>query len=203
MKKEKKTGFFGDLGDPNNPINIFEKGETKFCPNCGAKIDVKAEICPKCGMRVKAPKREVKNPWLAVVLSLLIVGFIGLVIIGSLSPDYTSTQNNVQPSSSGSWHWVTSFKGKGNQDTDSFCILGKKARITVIIDNRSSSRAHPTVELKSEEGDYLGPGLSIFVRGHDTVKRQRIYSDLHEGMYFISVFDFSGVDWRISVEDCF
>ena len=112
MKKEKETGFFGDLGDPNNPINILgdgekissksdlgdtnnpinilEKGngekissETKFCSNCGAKIDVKAEICPKCGVRVRAPKAKVKNPWLAMVLSLLIVG-LGQIYNGQI-----------------------------------------------------------------------------------------------------------------------
>jgi len=30
--------------------------KTKFCVNCGAEIDAKAEICPKCGVRVaRAP----------------------------------------------------------------------------------------------------------------------------------------------------
>ena len=28
--------------------------DKKFCSNCGAEIDAKAEICPKCGVRVKA-----------------------------------------------------------------------------------------------------------------------------------------------------
>ena len=88
MKKEKKTGFFGDLGDPNNPINIFEKGngefekgngeeissETKFCSNCGAKIDAKAEICPKCGVRVRDVEMKTRSPGLAAVLSFFILG---------------------------------------------------------------------------------------------------------------------------------
>lgn len=28
--------------------------ETKYCSNCGAEIDAKAEICPKCGVRVES-----------------------------------------------------------------------------------------------------------------------------------------------------
>ena len=92
MKKEKKTGFSSDLGDPNNPINIFEgdkevkiSSETKFCSNCGAKIDVKAEICPKCGVRVKvkAPIVAMKSPGLAAVLSFLIVG-LGQIYNGEI-----------------------------------------------------------------------------------------------------------------------
>ena len=90
MKKEKKTGFFGDLGDPNNPINIFEgdnevkiPSETKFCSNCGAEIDKGAEICPKCGVRVKAPTVGVKSPGLAAVLSFFIVG-LGQIYNGQI-----------------------------------------------------------------------------------------------------------------------
>jgi hypothetical protein len=29
--------------------------KTKFCVNCGAEIDARAEICPKCGVRVALP----------------------------------------------------------------------------------------------------------------------------------------------------
>jgi zinc ribbon protein len=29
--------------------------KTKFCVNCGAEIDARAEICPKCGVRVAPP----------------------------------------------------------------------------------------------------------------------------------------------------
>jgi RNA polymerase subunit RPABC4/transcription elongation factor Spt4 len=29
-------------------------GLSKYCQNCGAEIDVRAEICPKCGVRVIA-----------------------------------------------------------------------------------------------------------------------------------------------------
>ncbi len=29
---------------------------TKFCKDCGEKINAKAEICPKCGVRQEQPK---------------------------------------------------------------------------------------------------------------------------------------------------
>ena len=49
---------------------------TKFCANCGAEIDIKAEICPKCGVRqsnINSQSSD-KNVWVALVLSLLVVG---------------------------------------------------------------------------------------------------------------------------------
>jgi TM2 domain-containing membrane protein YozV len=56
--------------------------ETKFCSNCGAEIDKKAEICPKCGVRIKPPV-EIKNPGLAGVLSFFIVG-LGQIYNGQI-----------------------------------------------------------------------------------------------------------------------
>lgn len=67
--------------------------ETKFCPNCGAEIDINAEICPKCGVRVmEAPKsaprteyvvRNEKNAGLAAVLSFFIPG-LGQIYNGEI-----------------------------------------------------------------------------------------------------------------------
>lgn len=51
--------------------------ETKFCTNCGEKIDIKAEICPKCGVRqavTGSVKKERKEPWLAALASFFIPG---------------------------------------------------------------------------------------------------------------------------------
>lgn len=69
--------------------------ETKFCSNCGAEIDKKAEICPKCGVRVEplrpqieaAPKAE--KPTAAFVLSLIagvliLIGGIGYAYLGAI-----------------------------------------------------------------------------------------------------------------------
>jgi TM2 domain-containing membrane protein YozV len=68
--------------------------ENKYCTNCGAEIDEKAEICPKCGVRQAEPGayRETrtnqggyqqKNPVLALILSLIIVG-VGQVYNGQI-----------------------------------------------------------------------------------------------------------------------
>ncbi|HHT18487.1 MAG: zinc ribbon domain-containing protein [Euryarchaeota archaeon] len=63
--------------------------ETKYCSNCGAQIDAKAEICPKCGVRQHyvpfhpAQSHEIKSPGLAAVLSALWVG-LGQIYNGEI-----------------------------------------------------------------------------------------------------------------------
>ena len=47
----------------------------KFCVNCGAEIDDKAEICPKCGVRQMAIDRKSK---MAAVLLAWFLGGIGI-----------------------------------------------------------------------------------------------------------------------------
>lgn len=67
-----------------------DERKTKFCVNCGAKIDVKAEICPKCGVRVAPPPAplrgeyvERKSSGIAAVLSFLFVG-LGQIYNGEI-----------------------------------------------------------------------------------------------------------------------
>ena len=59
--------------------------KTKFCPNCGAKIDAKAEICPNCGVRVKPIPVyiEKKSSGIAAVLSFLFTG-LGQIYNGQI-----------------------------------------------------------------------------------------------------------------------
>lgn len=67
--------------------------KTKFCSNCGAEIDARAEICPKCGVRVAPPPpptsnpptvmAERKNEGLSAVLSFLFVG-LGQIYNGQI-----------------------------------------------------------------------------------------------------------------------
>ena len=63
---------------------------TKFCSNCGSEIDFKAEICPKCGVRQSSSTgfSSEKNVWVAVLLSLLVVGlghfYLGLPKKGAM-----------------------------------------------------------------------------------------------------------------------
>ena len=79
---------FDDLGDPKNPINISKikkvkiADKSKYCSNCGEKIDTKAEICPMCGVRVKT-STVVKSPELAAILSFLVVG-LGQIYNGEI-----------------------------------------------------------------------------------------------------------------------
>lgn len=51
---------------------------SKFCSNCGKKIDAKAEICPKCGVRQSSSNNSIeskrKEPWLAALASFFIPG---------------------------------------------------------------------------------------------------------------------------------
>jgi len=60
----------------------LEDQSKKFCSNCGAQIDPKAEICPKCGVRVASPIfTEKNNPAIAAVLSFFIIG-LGQLYLG-------------------------------------------------------------------------------------------------------------------------
>ena len=64
--------------------------QTKYCSNCGSEIDFKAEICPKCGVRQSglAGVSYEKKVWVAVLLSLLLVGlghfYLGLPKKGAM-----------------------------------------------------------------------------------------------------------------------
>ncbi len=61
--------------------------KTKYCSNCGKKIDTKAEICPKCGVRVAHSRekiaKEVKSSGLAAVLSFILPG-LGQIYNGQI-----------------------------------------------------------------------------------------------------------------------
>ena len=70
----------------------YEK-RTKFCVNCGAEIDARAEICPKCGVRVAPPPPpsmppqnvnvERKNEGMAAIVSFLFPG-LGQIYNGQI-----------------------------------------------------------------------------------------------------------------------
>ncbi|MCE5295900.1 MAG: DUF5683 domain-containing protein [Euryarchaeota archaeon] len=68
-----------------------QNNQIKYCPNCGAQIDYRAEICPKCGMRVSQaqvqyqpmPAKPTKSEGLAAVLSFLIPG-LGQIYNGQI-----------------------------------------------------------------------------------------------------------------------
>ena len=99
-----------------------------------------------------------------------------------------------------SWHQVTSFSGKGNQDTDSFYIKGDKVKITATTCCGSTQYGtFSAVDLESEDGGYLGAGLMISTDGSEEGYGETTYRNLDIGEYYISVI--TGVDWEVEVEE--
>jgi len=51
---------------------------TKFCANCGAEIDFKAEICPKCGVRQPSIGSGKGRSRLVATLFAIFLGSLGI-----------------------------------------------------------------------------------------------------------------------------
>ncbi len=90
LKAEDKEEQVAEYPQKQPEMPVFKEG-AKYCSNCGALIDERAEICPKCGVRVSGPPAaripiipEKKNVALAVVLSLLIPG-LGQIYCGKVA----------------------------------------------------------------------------------------------------------------------
>ena len=74
---------------------------TKFCHNCGAEIDIRAEICPSCGLRQpeifkKGNGRKYSNlglvfAFLSLIVAPIIFGPLGVVlgVLGYMRGDET------------------------------------------------------------------------------------------------------------------
>ncbi len=93
---------------------------------------------------------------------------------------------------------IYSLKGKGNQDSESFNITGKKVRVTATTTGGSSIGTFSGVSLEKEDGGYTGPGLSISTEGYEQGHGQTTYRSLTPGRYYIQVI--SGVNWEVKVE---
>ena len=56
--------------------------QEKYCHECGAVINIRAEICPRCGVRqpqVKFEGQQAKqNKWLVTLLLCWFLGFLGV-----------------------------------------------------------------------------------------------------------------------------
>ena len=57
----------------------------KYCTECGALINIKAEICPKCGVRqtvqstpISAKITEQRNKWITCLLLCWFLGVFGV-----------------------------------------------------------------------------------------------------------------------------
>ncbi len=65
----------------------MEEKKSRFCSNCGAKIDAKARICPRCGVEQSLPLRRVSNWWyLPAVFLGVIGGFIAWAVNRDQNP---------------------------------------------------------------------------------------------------------------------
>jgi TM2 domain-containing membrane protein YozV len=63
----------------------MKKENEKYCSECGALINVKAEICPKCGVRqsilitpVSPEVTEQRNKWITCLLLCWFLGILGV-----------------------------------------------------------------------------------------------------------------------------
>ena len=147
---------------------------------------------------VNGQKPEKK--WYLKKRMFVVYAILVLILIGSLggSKDSTSgsTTTNTAPKEE-VWTQVTTLKGKGNQNSESFDVTSDKVRITATTTG-SSVGSYSGISLEKEDGGYTGPGLSIMTEGSEAGKGQTTYRTLKPGRYFIQVI--SGVNWQVTVE---
>ena len=84
-KNIEKNNFINNADDATRHRAVLWEGKvltesqesSKFCSNCGAKINSKAVICPNCGVRQQIGGEEVSSLWYLVPLFF---GFIGGIV---------------------------------------------------------------------------------------------------------------------------
>ena len=142
-----------------------------------------------------------KHPIITGVLVLFLIIFIAGISTGGSSDTAQKTGGEVTSTTeqpvTDQYVEITTLKGKGNQNTESFSITGKKVRITATTSG-SSVGSFSSVELKKENGGYTGPGLSIMTEGAENGSGETIYRNLQSGTYYIGVI--SGINWEVKVE---
>lgn len=137
-----------------------------------------------------------------VIAIILVIG--GVVVSSSLDEarqavDSQSGANSGAASQEETFTEIYSLKGKGNQDSESFNVTGKKVRLTATTCcGSSSSGTYSGVSLKKESGGYTGPGLSISTDGSEQGEGQTTYRNLTPDRYYVQVI--SGVNWEVKVE---
>ncbi|MCX6742466.1 MAG: hypothetical protein NTX24_04840 [Candidatus Pacearchaeota archaeon] len=164
-------------------------------------------------MRKEDKQVEKKKSWierhrtLSIILGVLLIFIaIGWFINNNFPSEQTQT-NSGQPlnndisqqTASESWHNVTSFDGKGNENTESFMIKGSKVRITARTWGSPGVGSVSGIRLEKDTGGYIGTGLSISTQGYDEGNSETIYRNLKSGNYYIGVI--SGIEWEVRVEE--
>ena len=165
----------------------------KLCPHCQKEISKGAKKCPECQSDLRSWFN--RHPILTGIGVLFILG--SAISAVSDSSSSTTTSQGASESQEEVWTQVTSLKGKGNQNSESFEVTSKKVRITATTTG-SSVGSYSSVSLEKEDGGYSGPGLSIMTEGSEAGKGQTTYRSLKPGRYFIQVI--SGVNWQVTVE---
>lgn len=137
-----------------------------------------------------------------VIAVILIIG--GMIMSSSLDEarqavDNQSGVNGEATSQEEVFTEIYTLKGKGNQDSESFNVTGKKVRVTATTCcGSSSSGTYSGVNLEKEDGGYTGPGLSISTDGSEQGEGQTTYRNLAPGRYYVQVI--TGVNWEVKVE---
>lgn len=194
----------------SNP-NEQSHGQTKKCPKCQEDIQLGAKNCKHCGADLR--NWFVRHKIITGILILFVIGIIGSAMDGGENNKQTNsnstatinesspkTEDKEVPSKPKEWYEVQTFSGKGNQDTSSFTISGDKVKITAATSGGSSGiGTYSSVSLESDNGSYLGAGLSISTEGAEDGHGETTYRNLKPGDYYISVI--SGVNWEVKVEE--
>lgn len=64
-----------------NVITVMKRDNQKYCVECGAIINIKAELCPNCGVRQRGINMteisDEKNRWIITVLLCWFLGIFG------------------------------------------------------------------------------------------------------------------------------
>lgn len=166
----------------------------KLCPHCQRQISKGAKKCPECQSDLRSWFS--RHPIITTIGVLFILGSVIGAVNDSSSSSATSQGTTNAPKEE-TWAQVSAFKGKGNQNTESFDVTGSKVRITATTTG-SSVGSYSGVSLEKEDGGYTGPGLSISTDGSEPGKGQTTYRSLKPGRYFVQVI--SGVNWQVTVE---
>jgi hypothetical protein len=128
-----------------------------------------------------------------------------LVLAGIVSIGLSGCGEDVSPSKTSppvkeSWHDVTSFTGKGNEDTSSFYLRGGKVKmIATTCCGSTNVGTYTAVDLESENDRFIGSGLSISTEGVEKGHGQTIYRNIKKGDHYVSVI--SGVGWEVDVDE--
>lgn len=147
---------------------------------------------------VNGQKPEKK--WYLKKRMFVVYAILALILIGSIGGSKDSTSGSTATNTASkeeTWATVTTLKGKGNQNSESFDVTSDKVRITATTTG-SSVGSYSGISLEKEDGGYTGPGLSIMTKGSEAGKGQTTYRSLKPGRYFIQVI--SGVNWQVTVE---